>query len=91
MCLPPPNHTAPSCPDLCLFLWWLLPPALQTACSHDFVTASMSQRLRLGSRNNKQYYTTRYCWGDLFLFFFSFTDGNRGRKELRFRQVLSPV
>lgn len=82
VCLP--SHMAPSCPDLCLFLWWLLPPALQTACSHDFVTASMSQRLRLRSRNNKQYYTTCYFRGDFF--FLSFTDdSNRGRKELRFR------
>lgn len=72
------------CPDVCLapspqpqgsllpgplFLWWLLPPALQTACSHDFVTAPVSQRLRLWSRNTKQYYTTRYFRGNFFFFF----------------------
>lgn len=70
MCVssPAPSHRAPSCPDLCLFLWGLLPPALQTACSHDFVTAPVSQRLHLWSRNTKQYYTTCYFRGIFFFF-----------------------
>lgn len=81
VCVPSPSHVAPSCPDLCLFPWGLLPPALQTACSHDFVTdicEPKTEPFLAGTiSNTTQLATFRKL-------FFSFTDDNRGRRELGF-------
>lgn len=76
----------PSTQTLICFPWRLSLLALQAACKKILSVTSVSQRLSLfGRNNNKQYYTT--CSFQK-TFFFSFTDDNRGRRELGFGYVL---